>query len=605
MSEDQVQGQEPIEVVEIPQNTKATVIRLVRLLFQQKKTILLILCCAIISIGLFAVTPLFSGMIIDRLMDQMRTYGIGGGFVALFTAIRLPVILLLTAYVISSLFEYIQEYAMAGVGEKLVLSLRRQMSEKLNRLPLRYYDSHQTGDTLSRVTNDLDKVAEVLKTGLMQFVTAAANILISVAIMLTQSLGLTAVILVTLSISVFATKWISGKSFASSMENQRTLGELNAKVEEYYSGNLIIKSFNQQEEVIKVMSEVSEQQYQASKKAQFVIYAIYPIIRFLTQLSFVATAIVGGILVINRQMTIGTVQAFLQYVNQISDPITQSSYFITSFQSALAAAERVFQFLDEEEEISEVDSPISIDHPKGEVEFQHVRFGYNPEHILMKDVNFTVKPNEMVAIVGPTGAGKTTLINLLMRFYELDGGKISIDGVDTTTMSKSELRKMVGMVLQDTWLFKGTIAENIAYGKMNAGREEIVAVAKAARCDHFIRTLKDGYDTVISSEDSTLSQGEIQLITIARAMLSNPSLMILDEATSSVDTRTEVEVQKAMARMMEGKTSFVIAHRLSTIKAADAILVMKDGDIIETGTHKELLARKGFYAELYRSQFTG
>lgn len=605
MAEHQEQGQEAIEVVEVPQNSKATITRLLKLLFQQKKTIILILFCAIISIGLFAVTPLLSGIIIDQLVNQMNRYGIGGGFAALFRAIHLPVILLLSAYFISSLFEYLQEYVMASVGEKLVLSLRRQMSEKITRLPLRYYDGHQTGDTLSRVTNDLDKVAEVLKTGLMQFVTAGANILISIAIMMTQSPVLTVIILLTLSVSVFATKWISGKSFASSLENQQTIGELNAKIEEYYSGNLVIKSFNQQDEVMKNMAEISERQYKASKKAQFVIYAIYPIIRFLTQLSFVTTAIVGGIFVINRQMTVGTVQAFLQYVNQISDPITQSSYFITSFQSALASAERVFEFLDEEEEKPEIPSPIHIAQPKGKVEFQHVHFGYHPDDTLMKDVSFTVKPNEMVAIVGPTGAGKTTLINLLMRFYELNGGKISIDGVDTTTMSKSELRKMVGMVLQDTWLFEGTIAANIAYGKMNASREEIVEAAKAARCDHFIRTLKDGYDTIISSEDSTLSQGEMQLVTIARAMLSNPSLMILDEATSSVDTRTEVEVQKAMSKMMEGKTSFVIAHRLSTIKSADVILVMKDGNIIETGTHEELLDRKGFYAELYNSQFSG
>jgi ATP-binding cassette subfamily B protein len=312
---------------------------------------------------------------------------------------------------------------------------------------------------------------------------------------------------------------------------------------------------------------------------------------------------VGGIFAINGSMTIGTVQAFLQYVNQIADPITQSSYFINSMQAALASAERVFEFLDEPEEVPETTTPKQITLPEGAVAFEHVRFGYHPDELLMEDVSFTVRPNEMVAIVGPTGAGKTTLVNLLMRFYELDGGTIKVDGIDIKELSKSGLRRMVGMVLQDTWLFKGTIAENIAYGKMDATREEIIQVAKAARCDHFIRTLSEGYDTVISNEEGTVSQGQMQLLTIARAMLANPALMILDEATSSVDTKTELQVQKAMLSSMKGKTSFVIAHRLSTIKSADLILVMKNGTIVEKGTHQELLAADTFYADLYNSQF--
>lgn len=333
------------------------------------------------------------------------------------------------------------------------------------------------------------------------------------------------------------------------------------------------------------------------------MFAIYPAIRFLTQLGFVVTAIIGSIFVVNGSMTIGTIQAFLQYVNQISDPITQSSYFLNSFQAALASAERVFEFLDEEEESPDTTSPKYITSPKGAVTFEHVRFGYRSDAILMQDVSISVRPNEMVAIVGPTGAGKTTLINLLMRFYELNGGRILIDGTDIKDLPKRELRKMVGIVLQDTWLFKGTIADNIAYGKMDATCEEIIKAAKAARCDYFIRTLEQGYDTIISSEDGSISQGQIQLLTIARAMLADPALMILDEATSSVDTRTEVEVQKAMAEIMKGKTSFVIAHRLSTIKSADVILVMKNGTIIEKGTHEELLAQDTFYADLYHSQF--
>jgi ATP-binding cassette subfamily B protein len=411
------------------------------------------------------------------------------------------------------------------------------------------------------------------------------------------------IIITTMSLSVFATKWISGKTLAIFYENQKVLGELNGKIEEYYTGNLIIKSFNQQDQVIQTERELSERQYQANKKSQFVIYAIYPAIRFLTQLSFVVTAIVGGIFAINGTMTIGTVQAFLQYVNQIADPITQSSYFINSMQAALASAERVFEFLDEPEEVPETSRPKQIIQPNGAVACEHVRFGYHPDELLMEDISFTVRPNEMVAIVGPTGAGKTTLVNLLMRFYELDGGTIKVDGIDIKDLSKSGLRRMVGMVLQDTWLFKGTIAENIAYGKMDATREEIIQVAKAARCDHFIRTLSDGYDTVISNEEGTVSQGQMQLLTIARAMLANPALMILDEATSSVDTKTELQVQKAMLSSMKGKTSFVIAHRLSTIKSADLILVMKNGTIVEKGIHQELLAADTYYADLYNSQF--
>ncbi|WP_099466840.1 ABC transporter ATP-binding protein [Konateibacter massiliensis] len=595
--------QNTIENADIPKNTKATLQKLVTLLLAQKKALVIIIIATIGSIGLYVATPLILGVAIDQLIDGIKQHGYGGGFGMLSELILSSLLWLLAAYLLSSGFSYIQEYTMAGVGEKLVLSLRKKVSKKITKLPLNYYDSHPTGDLLSRTTNDLDRVSEVLKTGFLQFINAAFNISLTILIMLTQSPFLTILILAALSVSIFATKWISSKNFKYAAENQAVLGELNGKIEEYYTGNLIIKTFNQQEAVIDTFHEVNERQYQANKKAQFVLFAIYPAIRFLTQLGFVVTAIAGSILVISGRMTIGTIQAFLQYVNQISEPITQSSYFFNSLQSALAAAERVFEFLEEEEEIPDTASPEVITSPKGAVEFEHVRFGYHSDKMLMQDVSFQVKPNEMVAIVGPTGAGKTTLINLLMRFYELNGGRILLDGIDIKNLPKSKLRKMVGMVLQDTWLFEGTIAENIAYGNREATREEIVQAAKAARCDHFIRTLEKGYDTVISSEESTVSQGQMQLLTIARALLANPSLMILDEATSSVDTRTEVEIQKAMANMMKGKTSFVIAHRLSTIKSADMILVMKDGTIIEKGTHKELLAGNTFYADLYNSQF--
>ena len=591
------------EMEDLPKDSKAAAKRLMGLLLEQKAALIIILVAAVVSSGMFAITPIIMGKALDLLIKGVTDYGVGGSYQELAEMLGLPLILLSLAYLIGASFSFLQEYTMASVGEKLALSLREKISEKITKLPLHYYDANETGELLSRTTNDPDKIAEILKTGMLQFVNAVCNIVFSVVIMFVLNPIMAVIIIATMSLSVFATKWISEKTHRIFYENQMILGELNGKIEEYYTGNLIIKSFNQQAQIIQTERELSDRQYQANKKSQFVIYAIYPAIRFLTQLSFVVTAIVGGIFAINGTMTIGTVQAFLQYVNQIADPITQSSYFINSMQAALASAERVFEFLDEAEEVPETKSPKQIAAPEGGVAFEHVRFGYHPGELLMQDVSFSVKPNEMVAIVGPTGAGKTTLVNLLMRFYELDGGRIKVDGIDVKELSKSGLRRMVGMVLQDTWIFKGTIAENIAYGKMAATREEIIQVAKAARCDHFIRTLSEGYDTVISNEEGTVSQGQMQLLTIARAMLANPALMILDEATSSVDTKTELEVQKAMVQSMQGKTSFVIAHRLSTIKSADLILVMKNGTIVEKGTHQELLAADTFYADLYNSQF--
>ncbi|MEA4804761.1 ABC transporter ATP-binding protein [Acetobacterium wieringae] len=591
------------EMEDIPKNSKLAAKRLMWLLLKQKWALLIILLAAAISSGLFALTPIIMGKALDQLIQTIRANGLSGSYEQLAKIIGLPLLLLALAYLIGAAVAFVQEYTMASVGEKLALSMREKISEKITRLPLHYYDANETGEILSRTTNDPDKIAEILKTGALQFANALCNLVFSVVIMFALSPIMAVIIIATMSLSVFATKAISQRTLAIFAENQKVLGELNGRIEEYYTGNLIIKSFNQQDMVTQTERELSERQYQANKKSQFVIYAIYPAIRFLTQLSFVVTAIVGGIFAINGSMTIGTVQAFLQYVNQIADPITQASYFINSMQAALASAERVFEFLDEAEELPETSNPIAITAPDGAVAFEHVRFGYKPGQLLMQDVSFTVRPNEMVAIVGPTGAGKTTLVNLLMRFYELEGGTISVDGIDVRKLSKSGLRRMVGMVLQDTWLFKGTIAENLAYGKMDASREEIIAVAKAARCDHFIRTLSEGYDTVISNEEGTVSQGQMQLLTIARAMLANPALMILDEATSSVDTKTELEVQKAMVQSMKGKTSFVIAHRLSTIKSADLILVMNNGTIVEKGTHQELLAAETFYADLYNSQF--
>lgn len=595
-------NQEPMNE-DIPQNTKATLKRLLHLLAPHKKKLLLVVVAALLSSAAYAMMPLIVGDAINNLVEAIGSYDGTTHIISIITkALMIPVVLLAIASIISSLFSYIQQYIIASIGEHLTLSLRNDISKKINKLPLRYFDTHKTGDIMSKVTNDLEKVSQVMQTGFIQFITSFFTIFLTLALMLIMSPKLSLLVLISIGVSTIATKYISQLSQRYYAENYANLGELSEKIEELYSGNRIIKVLNQQENAIKIIEQLNQKQFKANRKAQFVDFAIYPIIRILNQLGFVATAIVGGIMALKGQISLGGIQAFLQFVNQISEPITVSSYVITSLQSAIAGAERVFLMLDEEEEVADKVSD-SLPIANGRVTFSNVKFGYTPDRILIKDLSLEVKPNEMVAIVGPTGGGKTTLINLIMRFYELNGGSILIDGINITDLPRNVLRRQIGMVLQDTWLFEGTIAENIAYGKMSATREEIIAAAKAACCDHFIRTLPQGYDTVISSEVSGISQGQMQLLTIARAMLTNPTIMILDEATSSVDTRTEVEIQKALTRLMKDKTSFVIAHRLSTIQNADKILVVRDGNIVEQGTHENLLAQNGFYASLYYSQF--
>lgn len=592
-----------VEVSDIPQNTKVTVKRLLKRLSDQKGKLFLVLLTALLSSAAYALMPLMVGAGIDNLLTALKQYEKGTDLLALLSdALLIPVLLIVAAALATWLLSYIQQYIIASVGEKFTLSLRQDISAKITKLPLRYFDSHKTGDIMSRITNDLEKVSEVLQVGLMQFISSVFTILLTAAAMLLLSPGLSLLVLVSVTISTVATKFVSDLSQRYFAQNQAVVGELNGKVEELYTGNRIIKVFNQQPQAIDAVLDLSEQQFEANRKAQFANFAIYPAIRIINQLGFVATALMGGYLVLQGQISLGIIQAFLQYENQIAEPVTQASYVITSLQAAIAGAERVFILLDEEEETADTAGE-NLPIPNGHVSFRHVQFGYSEDKILMNNLNLEVHPNEMIAIVGPTGGGKTTLINLLMRFYDLNGGSISIDGVNITAMPRGELRRRIGMVLQDTWLFEGTIAENIAYGKMDASPEEIQRAACAARCDHFIRTLPEGYNTIISSEASNISQGQMQLLTIARAMLTNPSFMILDEATSSVDTRTEVEIQKAMADLMKNKTSFVIAHRLSTIKNADLILVVKDGDIIERGTHNDLIMQEGFYASLYNSQF--
>ena len=593
---------------DIPQNTKKTIKRLMRRLKTQNKKLIFVGISALFSSASYAIMPLIVGSAINNLVNAIRNFDGSVSVLSMVTnALAMPVLMLVLTSIISSFLSYVQQYIISSIGENLTLSLRKEISKKLNRLPLKYFDSHKTGDIMSRVTNDLEKVSLVMQVGFMQFISSCFTIVLTIISILILNQKLSLLIFIFLGISAIATNYVSSLSQRYYAENYAAMGDLSGKIEEVYSGNRIIKVFNKQEDIIEEVTELNKKQFEANRRAQFVDFAIYPTIRFLSQLGFVATAIVGGIMTLNGQISLGGIQAFLQYVNQVSEPVTQASYVIMSLQSAIAGAERVFDLLDEEEEISDnkINEFSFNEHPisKGKVDFKNVKFGYTAEKTLIKDLNLEVKPNEMVAIVGPTGGGKTTLINLIMRFYELNGGTISIDGINIKDIPRNTLRRQIGMVLQDTWLFEGTIAENIAYGRMDATREEIIAAAKAASCDHFIRTLEHGYDTVISSETSNVSQGQMQLLTIARAMLTNPTIMILDEATSSVDTRTEVEIQKALSRLMKDKTSFVIAHRLSTIQNADMILVVKDGDIVERGNHENLLAQNGFYASLYYSQF--
>lgn len=588
---------------DIPRSTKTTVKRFFKRMARQKGKIILVCAATLLSSAAFTAMPLAMGAGIDRLVAAIAAYdGSRSVLQTAAQALGTPLLWMGAAFLLSCLLAYVQQYIIASVGEELTLSFRNDVSAKLSRLPLRYFDSHKTGDIMSRVTNDLEKVSSVMQVGLMQFISSTFTILLAVAAMLLLSPKLFLVVAISLVLSMVATAYVSKLAQKAYGENMASMGALSGKVEEIYAGNRVIKLFNQQQTVLEAAEELNERQFKAQRWAQFADYAIYPTIRLLGQLGFIATAVFGGGMALGGAISLGVVQAFLQYVNQISEPVTEASYVITSLQAAIAGAERVFALLDEEEEVAEQNGSVQAI-TEGRVVFHDVRFGYTPSRILIQKLNLEVKPNEMVAIVGPTGGGKTTLVNLLMRFYELNGGTISIDGQQVTSMPRGAMRRRIGMVLQDAWLFEGTVAENIAYGKMDATREEIVAAAKAACCDHFIRTLPQGYDTLLSGETTGVSQGQMQLLTIARAMLTDPAILVLDEATSSVDTRTEVEIQKAMSRLMKGKTSFVIAHRLSTIQNANVILVVKDGDIVERGNHQELLAQKGFYAALYNSQF--
>ena len=563
-----------------------------------------LMICSLIGNLLIVAMTYIMAIGIDNLLEAIKRVGLKGMTLPLVEEALLgPVLLLILFSIISSITSFIQERAMASLSERVTLRIRKEVTKKFKTLPMAFFDNHQVGDIISRSTTGLNQLSQVLLTGINQFFTSVVTILFAGIMLFYIDAKLTILVLLLIGGSTFMTTKIANKNKVFADQSQAELGQLNNKMEEYLAGNLVTKTFNQQQNAEKTIDAVNQQHYRAFKKAQFLNFAIYPAIRFINQLAFIISAIFGAMLVLSGGITIGFLQAYSQYINQISEPISTASYVINSIQAAMASIDRIFFILDEADEQPEATHLETISSPKGAIEFKNVQFGYTPEKILMKNVDFSVQPKKTVAIVGPTGAGKTTLVNLLMRFYEINQGAITFDGIDITKLSRQNLRNLFGMVLQNTWLFEGTVADNIAYGKKDASREEIIEAAKIAQCDHFIRTLPQGYDTIISSENGALSQGQQQLLTIARIILANPPVVILDEATSSVDTRTEAHIQKAMETVTENRTSFVIAHRLSTIENADLILVMKNGDIIEKGTHQELLQAPTLYASLYNSQF--
>ena len=589
---------------ELPKNAKKTIKRLWKSVDDQYLTIGVVTISAIFYVILSIIAPLYSAKVIDLIWNGVKNANeIGTTFFITWQNCGKEIFILFLIYTGVGIFYLIQNLLMASFPEKLNLRLRNEVSKKMNKLPLSYFDKYQPGDILSKMTNDMDKMSEAIQSGLLKLFVAIGTIIGSFVMMFRINVYLTIIFLIFISISFIVTNVISNKTLKYATKRQEAIGNLTIEVEEAYSGRTIIKSFNQEEKSLEKMYEKIDNVAKTTKKADFVMNCINPLVRLLNRIGQVAIAILAGKMLIDGNLTIGIFQAFFQYMGQVAEPLTEASYMIISLQSAIASAERIYELLDEEEIIEDAKTPKVIENAKGNVSFKNIKFGYSKDKILIKDISFDVKQGQKVAIVGATGAGKTTLINLLMRFYELNDGKILLDGIDIKEITRENLRNCFGMVLQDTWLFEGTIAENIAYGKPNATQEEIEEAAKKTRVDFFIRTMPKGYNTILNNDAENISVGQKQLLTIARAMLCNPSVLILDEATSSVDTRTEKEIGKAMDNLMKNRTSFVIAHRLSTIMDADMILVMKDGNIVERGNHRELIEQNGAYAELYNSQF--
>lgn len=583
---------------EKPKEFKKTLLRLLGYLKPQRTKLIAVAVMALLGTLFSVISPKLLGDATSSLFDSFMN-----GTRVEFGQLGQLLLWLIGLYVVSSIFSYLQQYTMAGIAQRTIAGMRREVNEKLSRLPLRYFDRHPHGELLSRAVNDIDNINNSLQQGLMQLITSTVTILGTIAMMLVISPVLTLVVCVSLPLSGLVIRFIMTRSQKYFINQQAELGRVNGHIEEMYSGHQVVKAYGYEQKSIEDFEGMNDRLYEAGWKAQFISGLMMPMMTFIGNISYVLVTIAGSVLALNGSIRIGDIQAFIQYTQQLNHPMIQAAGIANMIQTALASAERVFLLLDEEEEEQERPNAIDLTALKGDVVFRDVSFGYEAGKPIIKGLNLDVKEGQTIAIVGPTGAGKTTMINLLMRFYEINGGSLKLGGTDYRELTREQVRSRYAMVLQDTWLFNGTIRDNIAYGKEGASEEEIVQAARLAYADDFIRTLPDGYDTMLGEDASNISQGQRQLLTIARAILSDPLILILDEATSSVDTRTEMNIQNAMKEMTRGRTSFVIAHRLSTIKNADLILVMNQGEIIEQGTHAELLERKGFYAELHGSQF--
>ncbi|MFP3411649.1 ABC transporter ATP-binding protein [Bacillus sp. SIMBA_074] len=592
--------------IEKAKNFKGTMNKLLQYLNPYKLSILIVILFAIGSAAFTIVGPKILGNATTKLFEGLVSKVSGAPGAAIdFTYIGNIVILLLGLYILSTVFGIIQGYIISGVAQKVSYNFRKEIDEKINRMPLKYFDKTTHGEVLSRITNDVDTVSQTLNQSMSQIITSVITIIGVLIMMLSISWQMTLVALLILPVSMILIMAVVKRSQKYFKSQQEYLGHVNGQVEEIYSGHNIVKAFNKEEEEVKKFEKVNDTLYHSAWKSQFLSGMMMPIMTFIGNIGYVAVSILGGWLAVKRTIAVGDILAFVQYVRSFTQPIAQVAQIANVLQSTAAAAERVFEFLEEEEEVPEAENPVKLQKVQGEVTFQDVQFGYNPDKIIINNFSSNIKPGQKVAIVGPTGAGKTTIVKLLMRFYDINSGAICIDGHDIKDFTREDLRNMFGMVLQDTWLFNGSIIENIRYGRLDATDEEVIEAAKAAHVHNFVKTLPNKYQMELNEEASNVSQGQKQLLTIARALIADPKILILDEATSSIDTRTEVLIQKAMENLMEGRTSFIIAHRLSTIRDADLILVMKDGDIVEQGNHEELLKADGFYASLYNSQFEG